>query len=198
MQILTDPRASEAQIEDYVCLWAEQRGFLTPKVKFAEKGWPDRLFISPFGHTIFIEFKRLGGEPDKLQEYRLKELTKRGIPAFCCDSIVSAINILKASLEPASVSGAGDKVASVSSISRTIFRSGSGEDQHSPGSPKNPESERLIGPLPDNSAPPGDERSVAPGDREVGRFPGDDVDNPPWSEKAAEDIFPDRHTPDKP
>ena len=93
----------EKDIEIPVCNWAKKHGFLTPKVKFAEAGWPDRLFISPIGHTIFIEFKRPPFKPDRLQEYRLAQLRQRGIPAYWVDSIIEGINILKAAVEPARI-----------------------------------------------------------------------------------------------
>jgi hypothetical protein len=122
---------SEAYIENAVVKWADDNGFLTPKVKFAEKGWPDRLFMSPFGHTIFIEFKRLGGEPDDLQAYRLKELKKRGIPAFCCDSIFSGIRLLQACLEPASLPKKSDTVTPIPSILRPVSGPRPGQDLNS-------------------------------------------------------------------
>lgn len=91
--------------EAYVVRWAEEHKFICLKVKFGVKGYPDRLFISPTGHTIFIEFKRAGmkksfEQKEKLQAYRIQELQFRGIPAFVVDSRIEAINILKAALEP--------------------------------------------------------------------------------------------------
>src|SRR4051812_26232686 len=111
---------TETQIENSFVLWAIDKDFLAPKVKFAEKGWPDRLFLSPFGHTIFIEFKRLGGVPDELQEYRINELKRRGIPAFCCDSVFSAIRLLQAALEPTRLPEASNQVASISGVVRSL------------------------------------------------------------------------------
>lgn len=89
----------EVDIEDKVVKWAQKHKFLTPKVKFMEAGYPDRMFVSPQGHTIFIEFKRPGQKPTPIQEHRLNELQKRGIPATWCDSVLEAITILQSALE---------------------------------------------------------------------------------------------------
>lgn len=93
----------EVQIEDKVMKWAKREGFLTPKVKFVESGYPDRLFISPFGHTIFIEFKKPGEFPTPIQLHRIEQLTKRGVPALWVDSVLEGINVLKAALEASSI-----------------------------------------------------------------------------------------------
>src|SRR5256885_6943041 len=95
----------EREIENKVITWARKRGFLTPKVKFVEAGYPDRLFLSPRGHTIFIEFKVPGAKPDLIQFHRIKELRARNIPAFWVDSEFEAIRILQAAMESTSISG---------------------------------------------------------------------------------------------
>lgn len=132
----------ESEIEQNVVKWARKKGFLTPKVRFAENGWPDRLFISPKGHTIFIEMKRPGEVPDPLQEYRMVELRKRGIPAFWCDTYLEALNILLAALEPETVSEASRKAIAVASVSRLVSGSRSGKNINCPGIVKNPLRER--------------------------------------------------------
>lgn len=88
----------ESTIENTVCNWGKANNFLTPKVKFVENGYPDRLFISPFGGTIFIEFKRPGEVPSPLQLYRIGQLTNRGIPAFWSDNSYESISKLNAAL----------------------------------------------------------------------------------------------------
>lgn len=99
--------------ENYVVEWAEKRKFICLKIRFGVRGYPDRLFISPTGHTIFMEFKRAGlkktfEQKERLQAYRLMELQSRGIPAFIVDSRIEAINILKAALESTSISTSCD------------------------------------------------------------------------------------------
>jgi len=122
----------EVNIEDRVVTWAKREGFLTPKVKFVEAGYPDRLFISPFGHTIFMEFKRPGEVPTPIQVHRITTLQNRGVPAVWVDSILEGINVLKAALEASSISGTGDSPPIISSSGRPVPRSGIGEDEHGP------------------------------------------------------------------
>lgn len=131
----------EKAIEARAVAWAEKRGFLSLKVKFAEKGYPDRLFLSPKGHTIFIEFKRQYGKPDLLQAYRIQELRNRGIPAFCCDNDTDAINILKAALESASLPEKSNTAATVTRIGGPVSRSRFGEDVDGPRYPQDSEDE---------------------------------------------------------
>lgn len=127
----------EKDIENNVVKWAQKHGFLTPKVKFAEDGWPDRLFISPSGHTIFIEFKRRGEVPTKLQEYRISELHRRGIPATWHDTFIGAVTTLKAALEPSSVSAESDQAAPIARIGGPVPRPGTGQDVSVPSGIQN-------------------------------------------------------------
>lgn len=131
----------EKNIEGSVVKWAKERGFLTPKVRFVEVGYPDRLFISPKGHTIFIEFKVPGKRPDPIQYYRLEQLRQRNIPAYWADTYVESINILKAALEPEELSEASHTPAVVASIRRAISRSRSGQDVDGPRYDKDSEAE---------------------------------------------------------
>lgn len=141
----------ESYIENKVVEWADDHDFLTPKVKFAERGWPDRLFISPFGHTIFIEFKRLGGLPDPLQWYRLMELKKRGIPAYCVDTILEGITILKAALEPARLPETSGEVTPITGVRGSLSGPRSGENEHLPSSGEHPEAAGYVSQDPDHS-----------------------------------------------
>lgn len=122
----------EKDIEGTVVSWAKKHNFLAIKVRFQEAGYPDRLFISPQGHTIFIEFKRPGEKPDPLQLYRIRTLQARNIPAYVCDSSVHAISILKAAVEPEVIPEASSKAPVVASIRRAISGSGSRENLNSP------------------------------------------------------------------
>jgi hypothetical protein len=122
----------EVSIEDKVVKWAKKHKFLTPKVKFVESGYPDRLFISPYGHTIFIEFKRPGEVPSDIQYHRLSELTKRGIPATWSDSVHESIRILEAALETVlgspPVSDTSDQASLVAGVGRALLGPRAGED----------------------------------------------------------------------
>lgn len=85
----------EKEIEAKVVKWAETKGFVVLKLNNQwSRGWPDRLFISPLGKHIYIEFKRPGGRLRKLQRVRHKQLSHNCCLVFICDSIGDAFEIL--------------------------------------------------------------------------------------------------------
>lgn len=87
---------SEAYIEKKVTEWAEDVGFIaikfTPK---GDRGWPDHLFISPTGDHIWIEFKRPGKKPTKLQWHRIHQILDNMGRAEYFDRSDKAISYLK-------------------------------------------------------------------------------------------------------
>lgn len=91
----------ESVLEGKVVGWATKQGFLALKVKFVEAGYPDRLFISPNGVFVFIEFKRKGRKPDALQAYRIKNLKARNVRAYWSSNFNECISYLTAAMEPA-------------------------------------------------------------------------------------------------
>jgi hypothetical protein len=120
----------ESAIENTVCDWALRHGFLALKVKFVEAGYPDRLFISPFGHTIFIEFKRPGEIPEPIQLYRIGQLQSHGIPAFWSDNVVESISYLQAAVGSSRLPEKSDKTTSKSGGRRVVSGPWSGKNQH--------------------------------------------------------------------
>lgn len=170
----------ESEIENQVVRWAQKNDFLTPKVKFVEAGWMDRLFISPYGHTIFIEFKRPGQKPDNLQCYRANELIRRRVPTFWVDSALEGIRILQACLEPETVPSASDKTALITSHGGVISRSGLGQDVDGPSYDKDPDAEKPREAYTDSGAASPRVQSLAGRNREMGGFPPPTVDGTPW------------------
>lgn len=151
----------EKDIEERVVRWAKERGFLTPKVRFIEIGYPDRLFISPYGHTIFIEFKRPGEKPDPIQNLRIKQLTNRSIPAYWVDSYEQAIFILKAAVDSKGLPDPSDQTPVVSSIRRAISRSRAGQDVDGPRYDKDTEEQRVDQSRVNRSPPETDDGDLA-------------------------------------
>tara|TARA_R110000851_G_scaffold134448_2_gene269744 strand:+ start:165 stop:446 length:282 start_codon:yes stop_codon:yes gene_type:complete len=85
----------EKDIENKVVKWAEKNGFIVLKLNNPwSRGWPDRLFISPMGNHVYIEFKRPGGKVRKLQMHRQRQLHKNMCRAFMVDNEELAIEIL--------------------------------------------------------------------------------------------------------
>lgn len=173
--------ALEVEIEDRVVAWAKSRNFLTPKVKFAERGWPDRLFISPYGHTLFIEFKKPGTDPYKdepLQVYRIRQLNERGVPAVFCNDYFAGVRILQACLEPENIPGASNPTSVKSSVRRAIFRPGIGQDLYSSSNDQNITTEGINQESSGSSSPSAGLQSVAGRDKEVERVRRINVPDP--------------------
>lgn len=95
--------------------WAERNGWICEKVKFANAGYNDRIYFHEPGVIVLIEFKRVGKEPDPLQNYRIKVLKAMGILATWTDNYDAAIAFLTAS-----VSDTGYAVDARSGLCRLI------------------------------------------------------------------------------
>ncbi len=173
----------EKDIEQTVVNWAKEHGFLALKVTFTENGYPDRLFISPYGHTIFIEFKRPGEVPRALQSARIADLTRRGVPATWTHSAVEAINMLRACLESAPVPDAGSQAIIESGSGGAVLGPGVGEDLNLSCGIKDLVFQKSDPAMLDRSAIATDVQRVAGGDKEVGELQQLDLfDSPRWSE----------------
>ena len=87
----------ESSIERWVCRKARlQFGVLNVKVTpVGSTGWPDRLFLIPGGRALFIEFKKLGEEPEKIQLHRHDELRALGYEVEVHDTREGAINAIE-------------------------------------------------------------------------------------------------------
>lgn len=113
----------EKPIEDDVVDWAKARDILVFKLNlWGNNGWPDRLFVLPFGTHIYIEFKKPGERPTALQEHRLQTLTKRKVHAYWSDNFYDATALLEAALLSERSNAAHD----FSSLRRITPRSGLG------------------------------------------------------------------------
>lgn len=169
----------EKDIEQTVVDWAKAHGFLALKVTFTENGYPDRLFISPSGHTIFIEFKRPGEVPRALQSFRIADLVKRGVPATWTCSAVEAINMLRECLGPTRVPRASDPVTTLSGLGGSISGSRLGKDFHSFGGFEDSFLKALGQTGTDSGPTTTNVQRVAGRDKEVGEFQQLDLFNPP-------------------
>ena len=57
-------------------------------------GVPDRLVLLPEGRCIFVELKRPGEKPRKVQVLRMKQLRKLGFKTYVADSYESIDKLL--------------------------------------------------------------------------------------------------------
>lgn len=74
---------TEQQIQTRLIKELEAKGYYVIKlIKTNKNGIPDLIAIPRDSDVEFIEVKRANGKVSKLQEYRIKELTKHGIKAI--------------------------------------------------------------------------------------------------------------------
>lgn len=70
----------ESKIQSKKIKELEKQGYYVIKLVVTNRpGIPDLIAIPPNSDALFIEVKRPDGKPTKLQEYRHKELTDKGI-----------------------------------------------------------------------------------------------------------------------
>ena len=76
------------------------------------RGWPDRLILWPGRGVLFIEFKRPGETPRRLQEYVHKIITRLGFEVEVHDDYRVALESVKRRVEalpPANQGNAEDR-----------------------------------------------------------------------------------------
>ena len=74
---------TEQQIQSRLIKELEEKGYYVIKLmKTNKNGIPDLIAIPKDSDVEFIEVKRADGQLSKLQEFRIKELTKHGIKAI--------------------------------------------------------------------------------------------------------------------
>jgi hypothetical protein len=78
----------EKKIELAVCEYAKSKGWLVYKFTSpARAAVPDRIFISPMGKVIFVEFKREGQKPTPAQTREHQRLREQKVPVFVVDNV---------------------------------------------------------------------------------------------------------------
>ena len=75
----------EREIEEKVVNYAKKRKFRADKNK--TRSLPDRTFISPTGNIFYVEFKRKGKSPTKLQQITINDLLSRSVKVFIIDDL---------------------------------------------------------------------------------------------------------------
>jgi len=90
----------ESELESRVKDWCKAHNILfikfTPK---GEKGWPDRIAITPKGVHIWVELKRKGKKPTELQRHRMETLRKQNAYVFWCDNYQDTITAIATLME---------------------------------------------------------------------------------------------------
>ena len=85
----------EKQVEAKVSRWCKQNGVKTYKLSGPNfRGKPDRIYLAN-GEVLFMEIKRPGAKPTKLQNAEIESLRAHGINADWADTPGSAIELIK-------------------------------------------------------------------------------------------------------
>jgi hypothetical protein len=122
LKSLKEQFKKEQSIEDAVVNWAKVTGIPVFKLKLdTNSGWPDRMFLLPNGRACFIEFKRPGEKPRKLQEHRAITLEQLGYNVYTAINKFAAIRWLE-TLYALSLPEAGNKIPSVTGLRRAVSR----------------------------------------------------------------------------
>lgn len=91
----------ERKIEADTSEYAQRCGCLSLKlVMWGRIGWPDHLYLF-HGRVLFIEFKRAGEKPRKIQEYIHERIRLHGFNVVVVDNFIdgrTAIDYLTKSL----------------------------------------------------------------------------------------------------
>lgn len=78
----------EKDIEAAVCKYAKTRKLEVYKFSSPNRvGVPDRLFLAPYQHAFWIEFKRSGGKPTEMQTRECDRLRRMGFDVYLVDSV---------------------------------------------------------------------------------------------------------------
>lgn len=86
----------EILIEREVTKWAEEQGFYARKLMFiSQRGAPDRLYITPNGDILFVEFKRRTGKLSPSQREFRTLARKRGLKHYVFRDYEQSIEELK-------------------------------------------------------------------------------------------------------
>ena len=76
----------ERKIESDVSEYSQRCGCMHLKlVMWGRIGWPDHLYLY-HGRVLFIEFKRAGEQPRKIQEYIHERIRKHGFDVVVVDN----------------------------------------------------------------------------------------------------------------
>ena len=90
----------ESQIEARLARMVRERGGLCYKfISPSTPGVPDRIIITPGGRTVYVELKTETGSLQRIQEWQISEMRKRGADVRVAKGL-QAVKALVAELFP--------------------------------------------------------------------------------------------------
>jgi hypothetical protein len=92
--VLSKPALLERVDEQKVVNFAESKGFIVLKLNvMGRRGWPDRMFLYK-GAIFFIEFKRIGEEPNKIQLEIHARIRRHNVNVYTVDNWADGANLI--------------------------------------------------------------------------------------------------------
>lgn len=126
--------------------WAQDNGYPVYCLKLTIlgfRGWPDRMVLWPRKGVLFIEFKRPGFAPRKLQEYVHGVIEMMGFPIEVYDDDNIALAAVQARIRAALSTDSWHEDDSVWKRHPSVSKTWNGQDCYSPESVRHTEEERL-------------------------------------------------------
>lgn len=115
----------ESSVEHQAVVYSLQLGwpisFKLSPVK--SNGFPDRIFINKHGFHLYIEFKKPGETPGKLQLYRINELRACKVAAYWTNQVRQAKELLDVYVDTKRLPDKGDSPLDIPGFSRPASRS---------------------------------------------------------------------------
>lgn len=86
----------ESQIERSLVERIKARGGLCYKfVSPSNPGVPDRIVITPYGRTVYVELKTDAGQLTKIQEWQISEMQRRGADVRVCRGLEAVKDLVE-------------------------------------------------------------------------------------------------------
>lgn len=84
----------EKHLEQSIVAYCKASGLVTYKFSSpSQRGVPDRIIIGPAG-TLFLELKREGKKPTKLQDHHIGKIRAVGGNANWADNLLDAVDLI--------------------------------------------------------------------------------------------------------
>jgi hypothetical protein len=142
-------RDYEESIEQRFCInltkWSREHGILVTALKLnltGRRGWPDRLIMWEGGNLLFIEFKRPGEEPRKLQVFIHGIIRDLGFEVEVYDDAHIALGRVQAKIRATAPPTKEYEIGGERSRVQVILEAWEGQDGGSPEGLRHPEEKR--------------------------------------------------------
>lgn len=112
----------EKAIDSKIKKWCDKNGVLWIKfTPMGSRGWPDRIAVFRGGFHLWVELKRPGKIPTKLQQHRMADLIAKGALTAWFDNAEDCIEYLQDCLDAAIEAAAEQEGVVVAKIDKPVY-----------------------------------------------------------------------------